>query len=47
MKLLSKKVDFWEGAEGGLDIGCPLVFARVHFVLETPLFCSLRALFYR
>ncbi len=44
---------WWDSKEifgmpkGGLDMRCSLVFARVHFVLETSMFCSLRALFYR
>lgn len=33
--------------KGGLDMPCSLVFARVHFVLETALFCSLRVILYR
>ena len=34
-------------SKGGLDMRCLLVFALVHFVLETPLFCSLRVLYIR
>jgi hypothetical protein len=34
-------------SKGGLDTPCSLVFARVHFVLETPMFCSLRAIDFR
>jgi hypothetical protein len=33
--------------KGGLDTPCSLVFALVLRVLETALFCSLRALLYR
>jgi len=33
--------------KGGLDVRCSLVIARIHFVLEISMFCSLRALFYR
>jgi hypothetical protein len=33
--------------KGEIDMRCLLVFARVHSVLETALFCSLRVVFYR
>jgi hypothetical protein len=33
--------------KGGLDMRCSLVFAPVLLVLETALFCSLRAIVYR
>jgi hypothetical protein len=54
LKLLVALLEVWWGSneilgmpKGGLDMRCSLVFALVHCVLETPLFCSLRAIVYR
>ena len=33
--------------KGGLDMRCSLVFARVLFVLEICMFCSLRTIVFR
>jgi len=52
-------IGFWSGwktsvdgkrqgvPKGGLDLCCSLVFARVLFVLEICMFCSLRVLYFR
>jgi hypothetical protein len=54
LKPLVASLELWWGSneifgmpKGGLDTPCSLVFAHVHCVLETPLFCSLRAIVYR
>jgi hypothetical protein len=54
LKLLYKGLELLGGSsillgmpKGGLDTRCSPTFALVHFVLETPLFCSLRVVFYR